>query len=274
MNVISFLLQKTEWLTERQKGIIAAQFASNPTVLALPQEKQAKLCAVLCAISYCEVKFETHRNPMVRLIMKIFNWGPFKYYLGTTLGPWNLGVFHASKFNLPQHRFRKILTDDAQALPYIILFIINHIGLDKSLEHIFADYNLQERATRTAALQRALNLLLLRDGRELIAEDGIIGGESKRALELYCIPLDMDEEKILLKLEEINRSLGSDIRPFVPQPGYKINLEYALEIFKRALHDPKEIFKLKKFFRNHCNVPLYTQYGLEACVKIGYQINL
>lgn len=207
---------------------------------------QLKLLTLICAIPYAEEKIRTHGKSYLNSIERFLSLIKLKNRLCQTLGTFCFGVEHHKRFNKTKSAFRKLLQDDARALPYIMEYILYDLGIHKPPEHLFAEYNLHSQATLIAALQKALNCCI--DCQLL--EDGLFGRKTEKALqgcgEKLGVTLQLktqSEEEIENVLQILKTHMNIHVEPFVPSLVIK--------------------FGWYRFY-NHTDVPGYVKWAMEA----------
>jgi hypothetical protein len=216
--------------------LVEEEFQKNRFVQELILEQRHKLLLILLTIPQVDLYYNREKK-IPHLLRKL----PFSFWM-KTLSSWSLHDRHAEKFGLTKRSFRKLLKNDATALPLVIEYITQWISLDKPIAHFFAEYNIQEMATAIAALQRALNACTA----ARIDEDGILGDETRRVLKKLSLEPPKNEMDVLRLVQVINRKHNLQIEPFIPHLSYK-----------------------REFFRNNIDVQRYVAYACEIYFRFS-----
>lgn len=260
------ILNRAFWLDNKTKREIANAIKDYP----LTAKERIKMSVLLSAIIFAETSIAKEGKILTRMIkFSICKFKPFDRFL-KTVGKWNLHLCHAEKFNLTEKVFRqKLLSEEGIFL--VIQYLLLHIGLEKPLPHIFAEYVIGEEATFIAAVQKGINHFLKRKNLPPIAEDGLLGSETKKGWDHFNngfstlhIERREDKKKILEKLKKMH----FPTTPFIPATISKRNFGYLFRIIRQ-----KKWNKILNIFRNHINVPFYVQEGMR-CAKILFKENV
>jgi hypothetical protein len=257
---------KAFWLTDHERSALVAS-QHIPYVRCLSKEDKNKLIRLLCSLLYAEQCFKTQRKKTSIVIEKILKKLHLHHHLCATFGLWNFNVCHSTKFGYERKEFKKMLLDEMTATAIVIRHIVEHLGLHKCPQLIFAEFNHNPMATAVAALQRSINII---EGSRLL-EDGLIGPETLHALISMqdrlpkFFNLEKIEEAMILKtLAFFSSEYGVRVEPFVPQVIVKRDLRYAGLLIEKCFKNFSELRKLPQFFHNNIHVPAYVEWGMLA----------
>lgn len=265
------LIERAFWLTVKEKKMIAAAMNFS-YVKNLAEDDRTNLLPLLCSIFYAEKKLRSNGKKISWWIENTIKKLHLQKIFCATLGPWNFHVCHARRFGYSNWEFKKILEDEKLSTDIVIHHLVEDLGLKKSPDLIFAEYNLHPMATSVAALQRACNFFLQRRGEgDAIEEDGLIGPHSRNALKMcarflpdyFC--LDALNEKMILKtLEYFAKEHAVFVKPFVPQVIIMRDGKFLLDLLAKAMKNFSQLRKVPRILMRHIDVPTYVRRGMAA----------
>lgn len=265
------LIRRAYWLTDGQRQIFA-EAMTDTRLLGLSESDRFKLAGLVCSTPYAEQAFYVHGKPLLGKIKRLLIRLRLNTFFCRSIGTWNINVCHAERFGYSSDEFKRLLQNDDKAVRIVIDLILNHIGLEKPLDHIFGEYNINIMATTIAALQRAMNILMKKYGQPItIQENGHITEKTRAAVELsnqlLKRPLGItswNELNICSALDRLAEEEGIRVAPFVPGIHFRMDFGFVKKILKKSLRKPSALKKLLMVFHNHINVPLYVRLGMDA----------
>ena len=257
----SSLIERAYWLTPSQQDIILKTIDNHQ----LDSEHSEKLLGILSSIPFAERQIRLKGKAYLNQIEAFLSLLKIKHRICSSLGSWNFNVCHAARFGYDKRSFSNLLIDDIQAARFVSVFIIEDIGLDKPISHIFAEYNLNLAATALAALQKAYNIFARR---EALLIDGLLGEDTLKAYaelsHILNLPLNLTEKGTLLLLKKMEESLGIAVKPFIPTVKIKMDFNFLKKCLLTGCKSPKELLKISHVLNNHIDVPLYVEEAMSA----------
>jgi len=255
------VLKKTPFLSKKeqfhlQKGLDSG-FVRN-----LNEMEQQKLRKILPSLFWAEKQLRTQGKKITRYLELFINYLRVESLVSRTLGPWNFHKLYAARFNYSSKEFVQVLRDFDLSTMIVIRHICEDIGLKKTPEMIFAEYNGGTLCTKLAGFQYFWNNSTFRNfNQEPLEEDGLWGKATVEALLTIC----PEKKDFLLqeapKNEEINKILsyvsqitGEQIPARIPQRKKKSgNIKWSFNLDH-----------LLRFFRRDTDIALYVNWGMEA----------
>lgn len=235
--------------------------------LSLASEDQRTLFLILLSVLYGERCLVHNGKKYVRRIENCLEKLKIKRFVCSTLGIWNFNACHAQRFGYKEKEFRAILEQPQMATEIVMRHFVEDIGLKKTPELIFAEYNHNIMATSVAALQKALNVL----SSSRLLEDGLIGPGTVRALEICSdylpdfFSLDrINEEMVLHTLDHLEAVHGICFKPCVPEVVIKKDLRFIGSVLIQSLKDFRKIKRLRAFFERDIDIPRYVKDCMRA----------
>lgn len=263
---VNLILHRATWLNQQQKAIIQQTLATNYEH-QLSSNLTAKLCAILCCIPLAETKVLHEGKIITKILTSVLSSCRLFRKCFSTIGTWNLHVRHASKFNSSPEEFRLLLERDELGLQYVATYILKYIGIHKSPELIFAEYNAGDRSSTFTALQQALNYIMANYHLPIkIAEDGAVEEECLGAVKICRTFLPQlsfnqhsSELELLKMLQYIEQVTGKQFMPCIPINVSARGFKYVWKMIKK-----RKWWNIPFFFHNKINVHLYVQHAMRA----------
>ena len=237
------LLKKATWLNNSQrKAIISGVLKSK---VADP----IKLTKLLASIIYAELNQDANGKVRTCVISNVM--GLFK----NSLGSWQLNKKVCASLQLKEEEFEHTMKDDQKGVHMVIKYL-KRLGLKRSPEHLFAEYNHGENAVIISSLQRLLNQL--RKGKKKIDEDGFWGPDTEIAIDEVA-----KDKGIKLRSKGIDpnvafKQLGGS-KLIVPKHEEIRDWRYFLRHFKAG-----RLRKSMNYFANDVSVKRYVAAGMKA----------
>jgi hypothetical protein len=246
------------WLKPQEKLAIQNGLSLN-YMEKFKEEEKEKIAKLLCAIAYAEKSYRLQGRLFARFCEQLAIIFKIDRYICSTISFLSLHIAHGPRFGYQERKFRHVLTDENQSVYYAIRHIVEDIGLHNRPEHILAEYNHSPLATKVAALQRCLNLLV---PSSQLREDGILGPKTYVELSRYNLLFsEMTEMEIQNIMDHFSEHYGWRIAPFVPDVKLKKNIASLRHLWSKRGKRWRDIFHIFGF---SVDVRAYVTWGMTA----------
>ncbi len=262
MRFLSFKMSKKKPFLSKKELFHLQKGLNSCFVRNLSELEQQKLRKILPSLFWAEKQLRERGKKITFYLEFIINHLRVESFVSRTLGPWNFHKIYAARFNYSSKEFVRVLRDFDLSTMIVIRHICEDIGLEKTPEMIFAEYNGGILCTKLAGFQHFWNNSSFRNfNKEPLDEDGLWGKATAEALS----KIFPEKVNFLLqespKCEEIHKILncvsqitGEQIPPKIPQR-------------KKSYRNFKWSFNLDhllRFFRRETDIALYVDWGLKA----------
>lgn len=258
--------KKTPQLKKREKKVLAEQL-NSPYVKNLSEWEQNRLKKILPSLFWAEKQLKEQGKKFTLYIEKLLSLLKLDTHIFRTVGPWNFNKIHAQRFEYTQKEFVTKLKNFDTSTEIVIRHICEDIGLYKDPALIFAEYNAGIFCTKIAGLQSFLNSFFLKEGKNPLVEDGILGEETHKAIKKYLPDVfnQLLEDKTLPEqLEILLANLKRHGIPIILKVPQLFRRTTWSMIFKRPRPNKTRLQILLEFLRRDINVTTYVDWGMKA----------